>query len=60
MGVAEAQNLSKMQTDSFQKYKRALLRSKQEVGEEKKYMNVDFFDWLQNKQLQTGLLMQDQ
>ena len=27
---------------------------------ERKYVNVDFFDWLQNKQLQTGLIINDQ
>lgn len=27
---------------------------------EKKYVNVDFFEWLKNKQLQTGVLQDDQ
>jgi len=26
---------------------------------EKKYVNVDFFEWLKNKQIQTGLILQD-
>lgn len=26
---------------------------------EKKYVNVDFFEWLKNKQLQTGMLQDD-
>jgi hypothetical protein len=50
MNLQEAQNLTKSQNESFIKYKRALLKSKAEVTagslEEKKYMNVDFFDWL--------------
>jgi len=28
--------------------------------QDKKYVHVDFFEWLKNKQLQTGLILQDQ
>ena len=28
--------------------------------DEKKYVHLDFFEWLKNKQVQTGLILQDQ
>ena len=43
-------------------FKKSILRPKHTIDYtgDKKYINVDFFDWLQNKQLQTGIYVHDQ
>ena len=47
-----------------EKGSKAHLKSRLVAGlapaDEKKYVHLDFFEWLKNKQVQTGLILQDQ
>lgn len=67
IGVSNSENnqmLSHMPSAeaSLPTINRSVLRGQQveQQNPNKKYVNIDFFDWLQNKQLQTGIIMRDQ